>query len=183
MRDSKTNRLIVAATLLCSIACAPSVMADMTTTFEESSGVPTEIGPGVVEYRTIRRQTTTITEPEQIIIEKPVVVEKRVVRARPATVKRRVARRAAVRVAPKPAALVTTVERTIEKPIIVERPVLIDRPVEVEKQVFIDRPVDRIIEKPVIIEHQVPVASPPVIIDRPVIIEKKKKHLLNLGVL
>ncbi|MBX9687984.1 MAG: hypothetical protein K2X27_14860 [Candidatus Obscuribacterales bacterium] len=79
-----------------------------------------------------------------------------------------------------------TVERIVDDPVIVEKPVIVER--------VVDRPVyrDRIVEKPVYIERQVEIEKPVVVekpvliekrveIEKPVVIYKKPKHLLHLG--
>lgn len=200
MNDSIRRNLMIALTVMMGFSLAPSAMADHIVTIEEESGIPTVVGPGVVEYRTITRTTSTAVEPPaaRVTVSNPVVIENKTTEqvtedieeiSHPVVYKKKAAhKRAAVRravAAPKVYRAVKTIERTIEKPVVVERPVLIDRPVDR----IIERPVDRIIERPVIIEKQVPVAKPvliqrPVVIDRPVVIEKKKrKHLLDLKVL
>lgn len=202
MNDNIRKNLMAALTVMMGFSIAPSVMADQIVTVEEASGVPTVVGPGVVEYRTITRTTQTLAEPPaaRVTVTNPVVVEHRSTEqvtedfeeiSRPVVYRTAARKRSAQRTvrraaaAPKVFRAVKTIERTIEKPVVVERPVLIDRPVDR----IIERPVERIIEKPVIIEKQVPVMQPvviqkPVVIDRPVVIErKKKKHLLNLKVL
>lgn len=206
MNDNIRKNLMAALTVMMGFSIAPSVMADQIVTVEEASGVPTVVGPGVVEYRTITRTTQTLAEPPaaRVTVTNPVVVEHRSTEqvtedfeeiSRPVVYRTAARKRSAHRTVRRAAAapkvfravktIERTIERTIEKPVVVERPVLIDRPVDR----IIERPVERIIEKPVIIEKQVPVMQPvviqkPVVIDRPVVIErKKKKHLLNLKVL
>lgn len=87
-----------------------------------------------------------------------------------------------------------TIERTTEKPIIVEKPVLIDRPVEkiVEKPVYLERVVEKQVqvEKPVLLEQEVMTKEQPACIERqtvlpatierPLIMRKEGHHLLNL---
>lgn len=200
MKDNIRKNVMATLTVMMGFSLAPSAMADQILTVEEATGVPTVVGPGVVEYRTITRTTSTMaTPPARVTVTNPVVIENKTTEqvtedieeiSHPVVYKKSAKKRAIARRAvssPKVFRAVKTIERTIEKPVVVERPVLIDRPVDR----IIERPVDRIIEKPVIIERQVPVAQPvmiekqiPVIINKPVVIEKKKnRHLLNLKVL
>lgn len=200
MKDNIRKNVMAALTVVMGFSLAPSAMADQILTVEEATGVPTVVGPGVVEYRTITRTTSTMaTPPARVTVTNPVVIENKTTEqvtedieeiSHPVVYKKSAKKRAVARRAvssPKVFRAVKTIERTIEKPVVVERPVLIDRPVDR----IIERPVDRIIEKPVIVERQVPVAQPvmiekqvPVIINKPVVIEKKKnRHLLNLKVL
>ena len=201
MNDSNKRKLLVALTVMMGLSLAPSAMADQIVTVEEATGVPVVVGPGVTEYRTVTRTTsTTSMPPARVTVTNPVVVESKTTDvvtedyeevSRPVAYKKACSKKN-ISVAPRVSQSVRTIERTIEKPIVVERPVLIDRPVDR----IIQRPVDRIIERPVIIEKQVPVVQPviiqkpvviqkPVIVDRHIVIEKKKKkkHLLNFGVL
>lgn len=201
MKDNIRKNVMAALTVMMGFSLAPSAMADQILTVEEATGVPTVVGPGVVEYRTITRTTSTVAAPPaaRVTVTNPVVIENKTTEqvtenieeiSHPVVYKKSAKKRAVARRAvssPKVFRAVKTIERTVEKPVVVERPVLIDRPVDR----IIERPVDRIIEKPVIIEKQVPVAQPvmiekqvPVIINKPVVIEKKKnRHLLNLKVL
>jgi len=75
-----------------------------------------------------------------------------------------------------------TVERTTEKPIMVERPVVIEK--TVEKPVYIDRviekPVTVEVEKPVVIEKQVQLEQAPTVVQPTVIEQKEGHHLFNL---
>lgn len=161
----------------------------------ETQKTSQSVGPGVTEYG----YTTTATEyadSRPVVIEKPVVlenttktVEREVVRERvPYFVTRHSASHARRSVAylhhntmkvSKPSrnySSVTTIEKTIEKPIVVERPVIqnVDRVVEkpvyinrvVEKPVYVDRMIDRpvfidrTVSRPVVIERRVDVTNP-----------------------
>jgi hypothetical protein len=102
----------------------------------------------------------------------------------------------------------TTIERTVEKPIVIEKPVMIDRPVDrvvtVEKPVMIDRVVekpvvidryidnpvlmDRVIERPVLMDNTCTQYTKPVVIEKRVeidrpssVILKQPRHLLDVN--
>lgn len=197
------NRIIAMAIAgLGLMAVAPMALADSCC----ESTTRTMVGPGITEYQ----YTETVTPTQSVVIEKPVVLENRVIEKQ--VVREKVPVYITRRVAYKPVKhskirriahakcssnKIISSSSTIEKPIVVERPVVVERNRMIERPVF----VDRVVEKPVMVERRVvtspvviqrTVSSPvviqrPVMMDRtitqPVIIEKRKRHLLDLHVL
>lgn len=178
------SRIIAMAIAGLGLFAAPFAQADSC-----DSTTKTMVGPGVTEYR----YTEMVTPAQSVVIERPVllenrIIEKQVVKERvPVYINRRVSYRpvkhnrtvhrvANAKCSNKVISRSSTIERTIEKPIVVERPVVVERNRMVERPVF----VDRVVEKPVFIERKVvsnPVViqrtvSRPVVIQRPVTIER-----------
>ena len=178
------GRIIAMAIAGLGLFLAPMAQADSCDTTKSM------VGPGVTEYR----YTQTVTPAQSVIIERPVllenrIVEKQVVKERvPVYINRRVSHRpvkhhkvrriarAHTACSNKVISSSSTIERTIEKPIVVERPVIVERNRTVERPVYIDR----VVEKPVVVERRVvsnPVViqrtvSRPVVIQRPVLMER-----------
>ncbi len=179
------GRVIAMAIAGLGLFLAPMAQADSCDTTK------TMIGPGVTEYR----YTETVTPAQSVIIERPVVLENRIVEKQIVKEKvpvyinrrvsyrpvkhhrvRRIARAHTTACSNKVISSSSTIERTIEKPIVVERPVVVERSRMVERPVYIDR----VVEKPVVVERRV-VSSPviiqrtvskPVVIHRPVMMER-----------
>jgi hypothetical protein len=202
MKGIMQSSLIAMAVAGIGFISAPMANAD------ECCSKKMSVGPGVTEYRT-SETLIPMTTTQSVVVERPVmlenrIIEKQVIKERvPVYITRKVAfkpakhyrshRVAHVKYAkPRVISSNTTIERTVEKPIVVERPVVIERNRMIERPVY----TDRIIEKPVVIERRVvsrPVViqkeiSRPVIMERrvieqPVLIEKHKRHLLNLHIL
>jgi len=208
MERKDISKCLVAVSIAALGTILPGAAWADTVIEETHFACPVSIGPGVTEYQYTRTVTETPLTEQFVTVEKPVVIEKsekthekmvitQTIRQRPLiTAKRRV-------LASKPimrhrtAHILAsgnrtfykerTIERTIEKPVLVEKPVFIDRPVDrvVEKPVYIDR----VVEKPVMIEQQAekPVMiEKPVVIERqveqPVLIERRHHHLLNMSI-
>lgn len=236
MKVSTQTSLIAAAIAVgLGLLAAPVVQADSCYELKKMHSMKT--GYGVTEYGHTTETLFPTTTTQTVIVERPVVLENRCIE-RPIILENRTVERQVItervpvyitkkRVSYKPVrrhkvrhvahrsqlnrkviSSHTTINRTTEKAIVVERPVVIeqnryiDRPVfvdrVVEKPVYINRTVERpvyinrTVTRPVMIERRV--VSRPVVIERPtmierrviehpVIIEKKKRHLLNLHIL
>ena len=163
-------------------------------------GVAAAIGLALPRTAFADTQVVTIEKPvvlqsKEKVFEKQVLVQKSAQRSGLAPRRRLVAYRPMARAcAPKArissaarSSFTKIVEKTTEKPIMVEKPVMIDRTVEkpvyiektVEKPVFIEKQVE--VEKPAVLEKEVQVEQPAVIEQQPTVIEQKPgHHLLNL---
>jgi len=203
------------------LSTAGAAIADETVVRETRTYHTMNPGTRLTEYRYLahpwNESAIPVTTTSSVTLSNPVVIEKRektftkevikdfsepvfvktrrIVRLRPKT---RVAYRAPIR---RTMARATVIEKTVEKPIVVERPVVVNKTIDrvIDRPVYIDRPVetpvyrDRVIEKPVYIDREVPtpvyrdrVIEKPVYIEnnpQPVIIkEKEHRHgLLHMG--
>lgn len=164
-------------------------IATMTAPSLGASTDKTVIGPGVVEYHTtiadgparctegsvapkLTSETERILEREEEHWITPEIAPpfKRAVRSPRIVRKRQIASAHPARFARKRVAT-----RVVQKPVFIEKKVFVDRPVErvVEKAVVVEKPV--FVEKPVVMERRVEIERPVIqqtIIERPVIQER-----------
>lgn len=205
MKNVKANKLFLFLTVGLWVSCQGAARAD---TFINQTRTSSSAGPGVTEYSYTSESTET-----PLVVERPVLIESKTKTTEREIIRERMdmggntIKQVRVRTHPvmhyvaplRRSDTVTTIEKTVEKPIVVERPVVVEKTVEkpvyidrtiekpvyidrmVEKPVYIDRRVetpvyiDRTIEKPVLIEKQVTV-------EKPVVVYKDRHHLFHVNV-
>jgi hypothetical protein len=184
----RTSSIILAAAslaMLCpQIATADSCVVEETRTIQSSGPTYTTTVPSTFTETVVERPVL-IQNTEKTTVEKTVIRDRAMA---PAT--RVIVKRVLVRARPRPMRIVSmpatkhfyfktrTIQRTVEKPVVVERPVFIDRPVDriIEKPVYINHTIetpvyrDRIVEKPVYIEKQI---ERPVMVEKPIVVERR----------
>jgi len=178
--------LAMSALALCTFIPGPA-LADTTTQETMTSTSTNTSNDQATAPQVVTVEKPVVLNNKEKIVEKQVIVEKSRQRSA-APARRRVAiarprhpRRMAMMSSRSSNVIEKTIERTTEKPVVLEKPVMVDRPVErvIEKPVYIDRPVPVEVEKPVVIEKETEVQSAPP--PAPTVIEQKDSHhLFNL---